>query len=168
MSNIPCFTNVKCFHFLHVRIFSFLTFPPHCFPQQTEEMRRPLPHNLRSTVMQHDLLRASPRIKDFLSGSLEFLEFIWERERCGPFSCLGKMVLFTSECSWLQKKRLHCLSPISYIVLNKLKIIWRRNWAFEDATVESAGIHIWHLKNHKSVTNSKRNIFTNLAVGSNL
>lgn len=126
MSNIPCFTNVKCFHFLHVKIFSFLTFPPHCFPKQIEEMRRPLHHNLRSTFMQHDLLRESPCIRVFLTGSLEFLESIWERERCGPLFCLSKMVLFTSECSWFQEERLHCLSPISYIVLNKLKIIWQK------------------------------------------
>lgn len=116
----------EVFPFSACESISFLTFPPHCFPKQTEEMRRPLPHNSWSTFTQHDLLRESPCIRGFLSGSLEFLESIWERERCGPFSCLGKMVLFTSECSWFQEERLHCLLPISYIVLNKPKIIWQK------------------------------------------
>ena len=37
----------------------------------------------------------------------------------GPFH-------FTSEWSWFQEERLHCLLPISYIVLNKPKIIWQK------------------------------------------
>lgn len=57
---------------------------------------------------------------------------------------------------------------ISYIVLNKLKIIWQKELSiWRGDSWKCWNTHL-ALKNHKSVTNSKWNIFTNLAVGSNL
>lgn len=123
VSNIPCFTNVKCFHFLPVKIFSFSPF--HLIVFQSKLRKWEDPHLTIYVVQLCSMIfYMNPRASKVF-WSLSFYNLSGREKVVGHSPALAKWsfhfwVLLTPE------KRLHCLSPISYIVLNKLKIIWQK------------------------------------------
>lgn len=164
MSNLPCFTKVKCFHFLHVNSIFLSQFSTPLFPKASwGNDRTPPSQSVKCTYP--DFLHELPNILGFLSGSLGFPQCVWERGRCGLVPCLIKMALFIYGCCWFQEERFCCLSLSSYIVLNRLKGMKHlKKWQ----QLKYQNIHL-ALKKYKSVTiNEWKSSFVSQAVGSNL
>lgn len=134
----------------HEQHFHFSTFHSFIFQSKMKEWKDPFPHNLQTAfypVLFSTLTLLHPRsfwrtrISRVCQG-----EKVWTI----PLPCLNNPL--HSEWCQLQEERVHCLSLISYVALNKWKLIWPREqivWRSDSIKCQS----IWlACKEHKSVT----------------